>query len=413
MTLSSLHNPSPLNGSTADITQVEVKAPAEHSIWTRISDSYQLSDVPRVFYEEQLTRFLKNKHGIVKILNNGRPYFHHIVEQIERRNLPMELALIPAIESAFKPRARSTQQAAGLWQFRPRTGDYLGLKQNWWVDMRLDVIASTDSALTYLVALTKQFDGNWSQGIVAYNLGPGALRRHLKRINTAESPIYEWHQGLPKETRHYLPKLLALAEIIRNPSQYGIKLPDIPNQAVIQVVNISGQIDVSLASELSGLSLSKFTDLNPAIKRWATDPEGPHAIVLPIEHVESFSAKLRSIDRSNHTTWLRHKIKTGETLSHLAVKYNTTTQVIRKSNKMKDDRIRSGRFLLVPQNKTFGTQTIFGCRGKKVIHTVQSGDTLWDLSKTYNTSITRIKNCNLFARNSYLKPKQKLAIWVN
>lgn len=411
----SVKEPQPRDTSSAnksDGLSTQISA-VDGQIWARIVNGYGLSPVPSRYYAKQLQRYLKNKAGIVAILARGEPYFFYIVEQVEARGLPSELALLPVIESAFEPRAYSPVNAAGLWQFLPSTGQYLGLKQNWWVDMRLDVVASTDGALEYLTALNQQFDNNWNHSLVAYNVGPSALRRHLRRKSFAYDNPDKWYRGLPRETQQYLPKLYALAEIVKHPQKYQIKLPEIANEPVFEIVEVPGQIEIARAAELADLTVEQLTELNPGVRRWATAPNGPHRLILPIAHAETFKVNLQSIERSELTTWHRHKVAWGETLGHLALRYDTTKDVIKRANGLTDHRIAAGRYLLVPQTQTIDSHVVHDCHGEKVIHTVQVGDTLWDLSKTYKTPIQRIRNCNLLAQSTLLKPNQKLTIWVN
>ncbi len=264
----------------------------QNNLWKRVSAGYRLQTV----YNERVQRFIDKyvnyPPSIRKIARNATPYLHHIVEEVEKRGMPLEIALLPAIESLYQPIARSHKSAVGLWQFMSATGGEYGLVQNSWYDGRRDIIRSTTAALDYLQRLHKSFNDDWLLALAAYNTGPGNIRKAIKRNLAQGKSTDYWSLKLPRETRQYVPKLLALSKIVANNQYYGLELQPIANQPYFKRVNVGQQISLHLAAQLAGLSLSEFKQLNPGHKRKATAPMGPHYIVLPVEKVQLFKERL-------------------------------------------------------------------------------------------------------------------------
>jgi soluble lytic murein transglycosylase-like protein len=242
--------------------------------------------------ERFIDEYVKYPASLRKIARNATPYLYHIVEEVEKRGMPLEIALLPAIESLYQPIARSHKSAVGIWQFMSATGGEYGLVQNSWYDGRRDIIKSTTAALDYLQKLHQSFDDDWLLALAAYNTGPGNVRKAIKRNRRQGKSTDFWSLKLPRETREYVPKLLGLSDIIANYQFYGLELQAIANQPYFERVNVGRQIDLYLAARLAGLSLSAFKHLNPGYKRKETSPTGPHYIVLPVEKVQLFKQRL-------------------------------------------------------------------------------------------------------------------------
>ncbi len=334
--------------------------------------------------------------------------------------MPMELALLPAVESMFRPFAYSHGRAAGLWQFIPATGKRYGLKQNWWYDGRRDIAASTHAALDFLESLNRQFDGDWELTLAAYNAGAGAIRKALRK----SSDKAYWSLKLHRETSRYVPRLLAVASLLKNRQQSGLTLTAIPNKPVFTSVDIGSQIDLAMAANMAGIELDDLYRLNPGFNRWATAPKGPHQLQIPVERTAEFKAKLAQLDPAERMQWRRYKIKNGDSLGIIAERSGTTIALIQQINKLKGNRIRAGRHLLLPIASKHPAQYVLSASqrrakiqqrthsGKRITHRVRSGDNLWDLARKYNVSHRSLAKWNGMAPRDTLKLKQELVIWI-
>jgi membrane-bound lytic murein transglycosylase D len=337
--------------------------------------------------------------------------------------MPIEMALLPVVESAFDPFAYSHGRASGMWQFVPATGERFGMKQNWWYDGRRDVISSTQGAIKYLKYLNKFFDGDWMLALAAYNSGEGRVRNAVRKNKRLGKPTDFWSLDLPKETRAYVPKLLALADIIKRPEDFNLSLYTIENKSVLSQVDIKSQLDLAKAATLAGLSLAELQRLNPGFNRWATDPNGPHRLLLPSHTVDKFKQGLSKLSKSERLAWQRYKIKNGDNLGIIANKFNTRVDLIQQINNIKGNRIRAGKHLLIPvaaksldsyvfsQEQRIAKKQNRPGKGLKVTHTVKSGDNLWDLGRKYKVNSKSIAAWNGFAPKDTLKLGQKLVIW--
>ncbi len=312
-----------------------------------------------------------------------------------------------------------------MWQFIPGTAKRFGMQQSWWYDGRRDVIASTVGAMDYLNYLNDYFDGNWLHALAAYNSGEGRVARAIRRNEKAGKPTDFWSLDLPRETRAYVPKLLALADILKNKDDYNFTWPEIENVAVIKPVDIGSQVDLAFAADLAGMTLKDLHALNPGYNRWATDPDGPHRLVLPLDKAEAFSQALAKIDRTDRLNWVRHKVKRGDSLGKIASQYHTTVDIIKQINEMDSNMIRLGDHIMVPvalkeldtyslsQDQRLASLQNTKRADYKLTHKVTGGDTLWDISRKYNVSTRSLAKWNGMAPTDTLRPGQTLAIWVN
>ncbi|MDC8830656.1 LysM peptidoglycan-binding domain-containing protein [Alteromonas gilva] len=414
--------------------EVEVEiTPAEEAVepvvienlWLRASNqfTFEIPDNRRV--EAQRNWYLKHPAYMARVSKRARPFLYHIVQQIEARDMPLELVLLPIVESAFDPFAYSHGRAAGMWQFIPGTAKRFGIGQTWWYDGRRDVIASTKGALDYLTYLHDMFDGNWLHALAAYNSGEGRVGKAIKRNQKAGKPTDFWSLDLPRETRAYVPKLLALADILKNHEQYAFEWPEIDNAPVIATVDTGSQLDLALAADLAGMDLQSLHALNPGYNRWATDPDGPHRLVLPLDKAELFSTQLASLDTQKRLNWVRHEVKSGDSLLKLAKDYHTTVDVIQRINDIKGNMIRVGDHLMVPvalkkldAYSLSQDQRLASTQNKKrgsyqLTHEVKSGDTLWDISRKYKINSRSLAKWNGMAPTDPLMPGKTLVIWVN
>ena len=406
-------------------TVVEDDTPNEFTdVWDRIA--YQLSmEIPQnrqVVTERNW--YAKHPSYFKRIGKRAEPFLHFIVEEIEKREMPIELALLPIVESAFDPFAYSHGRASGLWQFIPGTGNRFKLKQTWWYDGRRDVVASTRAALDYLSFLHKTLDGDWLNAIAAYNSGEGRVLRAIKRNRKKHLPTDFWSLDLPKETTAYVPKLLALADLLKRSDEFNIAWYPIKNKPHIRVVDAHHQIDIAKAAELAGMELNALHRLNPGYNQWATDPNGPHKFIVPIEKANALQEAFDKLSDTERMAWTRYLVKPGDTLGEIASKYKVSVRTLQDINKLKGNIIRVNQPIMVPtsakslqqyeltassrlqktQNKSRGSS--------KLTHVVKSGDTLWDISRKYNVNLRSLAKWNGMAPKDPLKPGKKLVIWT-
>jgi len=390
-------------------------------MWQQIRNNYDIPNpVTHPKIQAQLKWFVAHPEYVSRVVERARPYLYHIVRELEKRNMPLELALLPIVESGFKPYAYSSSHASGLWQFIPGTGKAYGLQQDWWYDGRRDVIASTQAALTYLQKLHGDFS-DWQLALAAYNCGESAVRRAIKRNKKAGKPTDFWSLKLPKETSVYVPKLLAISHLISSPETFNITLSPIKNEPFFTVINTSSQIDLTIAAKLANMTLDEMYHLNPGFNRWATRPDGPHYLVIPLTKSITFQKALAVLPDKDRVQWTRHKVKSGQSLGSIAHYYKTNAAVLKKANGLHSNTIRAGHHLLIPQTsdhnklafshpaqKQLSKQEIKS-RTKKT-HKVKAGDTWWDLAKAYNVDIKSLAKWNKKSPKDTLRIGQKLVI---
>ncbi|ELV8619833.1 LysM peptidoglycan-binding domain-containing protein [Vibrio vulnificus] len=402
--------------------QPVVTPQTQEDVWQRIAMqlSLEVPDHEKVDYYR--TWYLKHPNHLKTVSQRATPFLYLITEKIEARDLPLELALLPVVESSFDPFAYSHGSAAGLWQFVPGTGKMYGLEQNFWYDGRRDVAAATDAALDYLTYLNKRFDGDWNHAIAAYNSGGGRVSSAIRKNNKLGKPIDFFSLDLPKETSGYVPKLLALADIVANQEKYGINIPAIPNQPVLTLVDPQEQLDLAIAAQYAGLNVKELQNYNPAYNQWSTAPEGPFQLLIPVDKAEEFLAKVEE-NRGKGMKMVRYKVQSGDTVSVLASKYNTTSEVIRTANGLNNNTIRVGQYLLIPTSQKDASaytlsaanrlaKTQATVRGKyKLTHTVQSGESLWSIAKANKVDHQALAKWNGMGPRDTLRVGQDLVIW--
>lgn len=330
---------------------------------------------------------------INKISENSKLYIYHIICELEANNLPLELALLPAIESSYNPFSYSKQHASGLWQFIPPTAKSLNLKQDRWYDGRRDIIKSTKAAIDYLSYLYKRFNGDWLHAIAAYNGGEGTVRRAIKKNRSMNMPTDFWSLDLPIETESYVPRLLILSRIVENPAKYGIKLPKLQNKPYFNKINLGSQINIYKAAEIAEININEMIMLNPGYKLGVTHPVSPQNILLPVGKKISFLRKLEKLPKKNWSPIKRYQIKRGDTLSEIAAQYNISVKSLMSLNGLTGPLIKINQEIKIP-----GTGIDEINKQKNYVHIVTQGDTLWKISKDYRISIkdiTRWNNLNL------------------
>ncbi len=420
-----------LKDETADVVhpvedvefQLDDDTVVVNDIWQRIRQGITFPVVNNRQVAAQRNWYLSHPEYLDRVAKRAEPFIYYIIEQLEQNNMPIEIALLPVVESAYDPFAYSHGRASGMWQFVPNTGERFDMPQNWWYDGRRDVIASTQGAISYLKYLYSYFDNDWLLALAAYNSGEGRVKRAMKANARKHLPTDYWSIQLPKETQDYVPKLLALVDIVKNTDRYDVKLYQIANKPLISIVDIESQLDLAKAAELAEISLAELQRLNPGFNRWATPPDGPHYLVVPKKVEQKFVERLAKLPAEERIAFQRYKVKSGDSLLLLAKKFNTTTELIKKLNHLDSNLIRAGKYLLIPTASADLDEYILSSdqrisatqnkqrNGNKIEYTVQNGDSLWKVAKKYNVSIARLAKWNGMAPKDTLKVGQKLVIW--
>lgn len=390
--------------------QAETQPPG--SLWDQLVSQYQLDaefEHPQV--QKWMQRHLREQRGNEIILRRSRPWLWHVQQALKRRNMPAELALIPAVESANDPLARSNYRALGLWQFRSATALRFGLRGDQWQEPRQDLLRATEAALDYLEYLHDRFD-HWLLAVAAYNSGEGRISKALKKAGGDRS---FWALKLPSETVAHVPRWLALAALIKQPPA-GFSVPAIPDFPLVEVVQLPGQIALTVAAELSGASLQRIQQLNAALRMGATAPDGPHQLLLP----SAAAAQLREALQSQNLTLVRYApytIANGDSLSVLAERSGTTVAALRKVNQLSSNKIRVGKTLLLPDGLKVAAAKPRplpnGPAGhKRQQHTVSNGESLWTIARRYQTTVRKLAHWNAMSTRDTLRAGRTLVVWL-
>lgn len=401
------------------------------NLWDRVRAGFTMPRMEGPLVESHERWFINNPDYMERMLQRANLYLFHIVEEVEKRGLPMEIALLPAIESAYQPRAYSRARASGLWQFIPSTGRLYGLKSDWWYDGRRDILASTQAALDYLEKLNKDFDGDWYLALASYNCGEGKVGR-LREANRRKGLSTEYQDlKLPRETVHYVPKLMAIVNIVSNPERYGLELREIPNSPYFVQVDAGSQIDLGVVSKITNVELDDLYAMNPGFNRAASSPHGPHHLLIPVSSKDALVEGLSELPEEQRLQWARHQVKPGDTLARVAHNYGVSADLIRTANNIQGNRLRrgqdllipvSGRKLLVAENNPQAAAAMAaaaktaaranGANKVRVIHRVRAGETLYSIARRYNVYVQQILNWNVMKTRDVLKMGQKLLIWT-
>ncbi len=316
------------------------------SLWERVRFGFAMPDCKSPLVAEHLAAYLNRPEYFARVLDRSRRYLHHIVEEVEKRGMPTEIALLPMIESAYNPVAYSPARASGIWQFIPSTGRSFGLDQTRWYDERRDVVQATEAALDYLEMLYETF-GSWDLALAAYNSGEGTVGRAISKNAAAGLPTDYLSLQLPAETRNYVPKLQAVKNLVANPERYGLTVLDIPNQAYFVAVSTERQMDAEAAARLAGISLAEFVSLNPAYNRQVVIPGGDRALLVPVDKADQFEANLES-NRGPLVTWRTYTVRHKERLDRIASYFGMPLGRLAEVNGLTTGtRLKPGQTLLV------------------------------------------------------------------
>jgi membrane-bound lytic murein transglycosylase D len=318
-------------------------------VWERMREGFQLQDGndlnPRI--EQQRLWYANNPSFLETAGERGSLYMHYIVERLEERNMPLELALLPVIESAYNPMALSRSDAAGIWQFIPSTGRYFNLRQTNFYDGRRDITASTTAALDYLTKLHDMFNGDWLLALAAYNAGEGTVSRAIERNDKLNLPTDYWNLPLPQETRDYVPKLLALSQVVMSPEAYGVNLNPIANHPYFQVVELNQRMDLSKVAAMANIDEDELIQLNPAFKKRLTI-DGPQHLLVPTSKSQLLTANLSNMKPEDLIDWQQYRVRPGDSLASIASRYKVSTTTIKDLNKLSGNSLKRGQALTIP-----------------------------------------------------------------
>ncbi|NBX84453.1 MAG: LysM peptidoglycan-binding domain-containing protein [Gammaproteobacteria bacterium] len=366
--------------------------------------------------KKQLRWLVSHPHYLNQ-LKSAEPYIYHIITEIQKKHLPGELALIPMIESSYNPFAYSSAGASGLWQLMPATSSDYGIKKDWWMDGRRNIHSSTNAALNYFKNLERYFNGDWLLAIAAYDCGEGTIRRQLK--NTPPTLHSFWYLSLPEETQNYVPRLLALAEIIAHPNRYRVKLPYFPHQPYFAEVHIKKQIDLNHAAKLAGMNFKDFMRLNPGFKHWSTSPNQLTKLLIPTRQLSQFHQNLNKFPQLESSIY-HYKVQHGDSLSSIAQKYHTNIYFLAHINHLNNHYLKPGQQLDIPMLQQ--QQQLYAHHSNhpiaqplspkfyKVIHIVQENESIEHLVNKYRISSYQISAWNQLTNNQII-PGQMLVIW--
>ena len=420
-------------GSDPVVEKIDPPAFTDHSLvsplptdlFVRLRSGFKLEDVDQPAVDRELNWYANHADYLDRTWARADHYLYYIVAQLNARSMPLELALLPVVESAFEPYAYSRARASGLWQFIPGTGSNYGLKQNWWYDGRRDVVASTRAALDYLQSLHDAFDGDWLLAIAAYNCGEGNVQRAVDHNLRAGRPIDFWHLKLPTETRAYVPKLLAMRRIVANPAAYGLEFSQIDDEPYFTSVATGGQIDMQVAAEIAGIKKEELYELNPAFHRWATDPTGPFSLLLPADVAEGVEQTLLTLTPEQRMRIARYEVQRGDTIAGIAKDHDTTPEVLRQLNGMDStEKPVVGGTLMVPSSmielpeKALRAAALVDrperMRGRRSahhgVHVVRRGDTLYAIAHRLGTDVHTLARLNNMEIDDPLRAGQHLVV---
>lgn len=379
------------------------------NIWPMIRQEFQIQFNPkRPEIARQIHYFLNNRSYFYSTLEKAGPLIYYIYQQTQNRDLPSELALIPFIESEYDPFASSGAGAAGLWQFMPRTANGFGMEINWWYDDRLDIERSTQKALNYLSYLNKFFEGDWMLAMAAYDSGEGTVLNAVKRNLSHNQNALFWRLHLPRETKSYIPKLLAIVALIEDPKYYGIELPPVKAHPYFQDVEVPAHLPLTVIAELAETDITTLQLLNAEFKQLTTGPRKTTHILLPVDKAALFKTNLALNPKVFSHTWLYHNVQHGENLSTIAKKHFTSVKLLKAVNHLKSNRIYFKQKLIVPNIHIRITKY----RSKPTTrekYVIQPGDNLTKIAHKFHTTISALKKHNGLL-NDVIRPGEKLIV---
>ncbi len=382
-------------------------------LWQRVRRGFAIRDIDNPLVQRNMAYYAARPEYLQRVFERSRLYLYHIVDEVEKRGMPTELALLPIVESAFNPMAYSRAHASGLWQFIPPTGKRYSLEQNWWYDARRDIVASTTAALDHLQDLYDRY-GDWQLALAAYNWGENGVARAIAKNEAAGRPTDFAHLNMPSETRNYLPKLQALKNIIADPAPFGIVLDPIPNQPYFTTVDGTGAMDVRLAAKLAEMPVDEFIALNPGFNRPLIPGSSDARIVLPADKVEVFHANLENHDKGALVSWKVYHPQRGENLQQIANKFHVPLAQLKQVNGIRSRSLHPPAVLVVPTNgSAAGAASLPIMYAPPIpaggrVHVVKRGDSLWSIAQRYGVSVAELRRWN---KVGTLHPGQRITVY--
>ena len=377
------------------------------NIWEylQVNNKIKQSD----YLDEQILSYMNNHLRDIdkfeEYLNDSYYFLYFVIKELEKNNLPIELSILPYIESNYDPFSISPSGAVGMWQFMPRTGRLYELNKSWWSEDRHDPFKSTEAAIEYLKYLYQRFDEDIYLSIAAYNAGPSLVDKRINQNKKKGEDIDFWSLNLPTQTKNYVPKYIALRELILNSQKYGITLPNIPYERVVQKITIPGQVEILALSEYLEIKPELLYKLNAGYTKWASAPKDESIFFIPKEKYFLFSSEKNPFNKTNDINWISHRVNKGDNLWDLAIKYDTEVDVIKEVNYLNNDLLSINDNLLIPLGKTKSNNFI-----PYEMYIVSEGDTLWSIAKKYNLNVNDLARMNSLNKNEYLQLGQQLSI---
>ncbi len=394
-----------INTRTVDLTVPPL------DVWERIRRGYAVPNLNSPLVDKWTAYYAAHPQSLQRMADRSGKYLYYIVDEINRRGLPTELALLPFVESAYNPNAYSRARASGLWQFIPSTGTAFNLEQNYWRDQRRDPIASTNAALDYLEYLF-EYQGDWFLAFASYNWGEGSVKRAISKNVAAGKPADYRYLKMPTETANYVPKLQAIKNIIANPAKYAVVLPIVNNDPYFVTISKDRDIDLAVAAKLAEMSIEDFSELNPSFNQGVIMAELKPEIILPLDKAPLYLANLAAYE-GDLTSWKKYPARQGESLSEIAKKFNVSAPAIRRANNMSRGLVSvpSAQMVIIPgptANVNLATAEVSRRSGTQT-YRVRKGDTLSGIARRYKTSVRDLRQLNNM-KGSTLRVGQRLKV---
>ncbi|RZM81543.1 lytic transglycosylase [Pseudoalteromonas rubra] len=408
----------PTQQQTAEPLPAITEQPQQYQeLWQYIAANLSFDITPNARLQKRVAWYLSQPNYLTSVNERAAPYLYHIVKKVEQRKLPMELVLLPFVESDFRPTARSSQGAVGVWQLVDATAYHFGLQSNDWYDGRQDVLGATDAALDYLQYLQQRFNGNWLHALAAYNSGEGRVKAAIRNNQKHGRSSHFWHLKLPKETADYVPKLLALSYLLQHPGT-GLKRPSLANEAQTTVLDVGQPFNFGILAALLGVDKQQLHQLNPGYLRHQSPKNGPFRVLLPMDQQQLFSTDFYRRQFSTH-----YQVKLNDTLYGIARRHNTSVAKLKQLNNKTQDLIRVGETLLIHRAHAKDDLTVDyeispylqQQRPAKVAtyekhHVIQDGDSLWAVSRQYQVPMKDLLDWNQLNTQSLLSPGDTLIL---
>ncbi|MCU6667856.1 murein transglycosylase D [Enterobacteriaceae bacterium H4N4] len=389
----------------------------DQDLWASIGDELKMGIPENNRIREQKQKYLRNKSYLHDVTLRAEPYMYWIAGQVKKRNMPMELVLLPIVESAFDPHATSGANAAGLWQIIPSTGRNYGLKQTRSYDARRDVVASTTAALDMMQRLNKMFDGDWLLTVAAYNSGEGRVLKAMKANKARGKPTDFWSLPLPRETKLYVPKMLALSDILKNSKQYGVKLPTGDESRALARVRLNNPVELKQIADMAGISVTKLKAFNAGVKGSTLGANGPKYVLVPQKHAEQLRVSLASgeiaavqstlIADNSPVNSRSYQVRSGDTLSGIASRLGVSTKDLQQWNNLRGSSLKVGQDLTVGAGKS--AQRL-ASNDDSITYRVRKGDSLSSIAKRHGVNIKDVMRWNSDTDN--LQPGDRITLFV-